>query len=60
MSPDFIKVAQAIRVETDTQTGKVLVVFEVTHPLFRKKVKEAWAENVNCYLIMEENEKESK
>lgn len=56
MPSEFIKVAQAVRVESDSRNDRVLVVFEVTHPLFKKQVKDAWAKNCKCFLVMEKSE----
>jgi hypothetical protein len=42
---------EAIRIEVDENTGKLLLVFEITNPLFKQYIRKNWSEDIEFRMI---------
>ncbi len=48
-------VAQAIRLENNTKTGRSYLVFEILDPEFRQKIITSWSEDLDLEIDSENN-----
>jgi len=48
---EYETVAQAIRVETDENTGKVFVTFEVISEKYKQFIKKNWSQDIEFIMI---------
>lgn len=44
-------VANAIRVEVNTDTGEVYLVFRICDEAFKKRIRESWSDNIELELL---------
>jgi hypothetical protein len=54
MKPDEKVIAKISRVELDDKNDKVYIVFEVTDPSFKVRIKKNWIEDIEFKIINKE------
>jgi hypothetical protein len=44
-------IGEAVRIDFEESTGKLFLVFEITHPLHKKLIKTNWVEDIEYRVV---------